>query len=359
MSSTVSDLGVGREDPPGARRRRSRRPLAVVAVLLVTVAALVGVALFGLQASLDRNIERFGDPFAAIPERSRPEPAQPAPDAPAVGDVQTILLVGSDSRISAGDPTQWQAGAQRTDAIMLARVPADRTGAYVVSIPRDSWVEVPGHGMNKVNAAFSFGGPALMVQTVEQLTGVRVDHVAVVDFTGFRAMTDALGGVDITVAADTADGRSRFTAGTHRMDGETALDYVRQRKGLPGGDLDRVKRQQNWIRAVMSEALSRGIVQDPLELNAFLRAVTSSLAVDDGWTTGAMRDLAFDLRGVRSKDVEFMTAPVAGLGRSEDGQSIVRLDADAGEALWQAFRQDDLAAWVAEHPDAVLGRTVR
>ena len=266
---------------PRSFRRTATFVLAVVLVgVAAVVAALAVAADVTVRARYDSRIERFEDPAAVLPEAGRPAPV-------ADGAAHTYLLLGSDSRVSAGDASQWTAGAQRTDAVMLVHVPADRAGLYVMSIPRDTWVEVPGHGPAKINAAFSYGGPALLVQTVEQLTGVRVDHVGIVDFEGFVAMTDALGGVTVTVAEDTEDRRAAFPAGTQTLDGEAALDYVRQRYGLDGGDFDRVKRHQNWIRAVTQAALSRDTLTDPRQLDAFLLATTSAVALDDGFGVGS------------------------------------------------------------------------
>jgi LCP family protein required for cell wall assembly len=330
----------------GKQRRRRLKAILITALLLVVAVAGAGL---GLQWKYNRNIDRFGDPFANIPEASRP-------DAGPGGSV-AYLLVGSDSRISAGDASKWQAGAQRTDAIMLLRVPADRSAAYLVSIPRDAWVDIPGRGQHKVNAAFAFGGPSLLIQTIEQMTDIRVDHVGVVDFQGFVSMTDALGGVEITVPK-TGWNSQKFEAGTQRMDGKTALAYVRQRKNLPGGDLDRVKRQQNWMRAVMSEALSKGTVTNPVKLNSFLEAATNSMAVDEAWSIGEMRSMAIGMRDVRAGDVKFLTAPVQGLGRSADGQSIVLLDDEVCASLWKALGSDDMEGWLADHQDRLLGERV-
>jgi LCP family protein required for cell wall assembly len=272
-----------------------------------------------------------------------------------------ILMLGSDSRVSAGDPSQWAAGAQRTDAIMLLHLTADRKSAYVMSIPRDSWVNVPGHGTNKVNSAFSLGGPTLMVQTIEQLTNVRIDHVTIVDFEGFKQITDALGGVTITVPKTvTSDKQGTIKAGTYTMDGETALTYVRQRYNLPGGDFDRVKRQQNWIRAVMLKLMSQGTLTNPFKLNSAMNALTKSLSIDDAFTSDEMRDLALSARGLRAGDVTFLTVPVAGTGWSPDHeQSIVNLDKEAGAGLFEAIRKDEVGTWMASNTTNTLGDTVR
>jgi LCP family protein required for cell wall assembly len=356
---SVTEQGVtaaGGVSEPGdpKPRRRGRLAFRLLGISLVIGLVLagggIGVALW-LQRGYNQNIERIGDPFGPLIETERPK-------AVATG-AMNILLLGSDSRIST-DPGAWIRGAQRTDAIMIAHVPADRSAVTVTSIPRDSWVTVPGHGKNKINAGFSFGGPTLMVKTVEKLTGVRIDHVVIVDFEGFKDITDELDGVRINVAKATSDERSNFAAGPQTMDGETALKYVRQRHNLPGGDFDRVKRQQNWIRAVALKTLDKGTLTSPLKLNAVLNSLTRSIAADDSFSIGKMRSLAISLRDVRGNDLTFLTAPVAGTGRSPDGkQSIVNLDGSANRALWKAVANDDLDGWLAANPDAALGRSVR
>ena len=342
--------------PGGPVRSRRRRWLVVLGVLTAVLLVLAGGALFAVRkvvSDIDGSIERFASPFTQIPEAERPKAE------PVAAGALNVLLLGSDSRVSAGDPTTWAAGAQRTDAIMVLHVPADRKGAYAVSIPRDSWVDVPGRGKAKVNAAFSYGGPALMVRTVEKLTKLRVDHVAIVDFEGFKTITDLVGGVTVTVPKATKDQRAQFRAGPQRMDGETALNYVRQRYNLPGGDFDRVKRQQNWIRALVKEMRAQGTIRNPVLLNDALRAFSSSLATDEGLTIETMQDLALSLRDLRAGDIAFLTAPVAGTGRSPDGQSIVTLDTARAEGLWTALRRDRVRPWIDENSDDVLGATVR
>jgi LCP family protein required for cell wall assembly len=342
--------GSHRPAPANPRRRLVVRLLLVILTLGLLVGAGLIAGAMWLQHNYDSNIERFGDPFQNLDNR----PAVVAKDA------QNVLLLGSDSRISAGDPNAWVRGAQRTDAIMIAHIPANRSYVTVTSIPRDSWVNVPGYGMNKINAGFSFGGPALMVKTVEDYTHVHIDHVVILDFTGFKDVTDALGGVNITIAQSTHDERNTWQAGTQAMDGETALKYVRQRHNLPGGDFDRVKRQQNWIRALAQKALSKGTLTNPLKLNAVLSAVTKSAAVDDGFTIGEMRATALSLRDVKTSNITFMTAPVAGTGWSPDHkQAIVLLDKAANADLWKAVENDKVSAWLAAHPGAALGKSVR
>jgi LCP family protein required for cell wall assembly len=355
-ASAPSGPSSPRRAAPAALRRH-RRWLFILAAVVVLLGALAGGGLFAVRQAVngyDHNIERFADPFKQIPGTDRPTRSNIG------GDAMNVLLLGSDSRIDAGNPNQWSYGAQRTDAIMLVHVQAQRKNAVVVSIPRDSWVPIPGHGTAKINAAFSWGGPSLMVRTVEQLTGVRIDHVVVADFTGFKQLTDDLGGVDITIPAATSDERATWTAGLHHMTGEQALNYVRQRHNLPGGDFDRVKRQQTWIRAVFHQLRSTGTLTDPLALNRALTTLSKSVATDSGFDIGKIGDLLTSLAGLGSPDLYFVTAPTIGTGWSPDHtQSIVELDTKGDIRLWTAIRQDAVRGWIQQYHPALLPKTVR
>lgn len=313
----------------------------MIAAGLVLVAASGAMAYYGARASLDENIERIADPFAEIEPSTRPTPAPVAgPTAPV-----NILMLGSDSRISAGDPDAWAFGAQRTDAILLVHLAADRQSAAAISIPRDSWVPIPGYGEAKVNAAFSYGGPTLMIQTIEDLTGVRIDHFAVTDFESFTSLTDTLGGVEITVP-DGAGGSVEQV-----MTGEEALDFARERKALVNGDFGRVQRQQAWMRAIATKVHDdRG---DLVKMSRFLDTVTSSVAVDESLTFDTMQELVISAREISTGDITFLTAPYAGTGRSADGQSIVLLDEAGFDPLMQAVAKDRLPEYLAAHPDAM------
>jgi LCP family protein required for cell wall assembly len=328
----------------------------VVALLLLVVAAAVAgggrLVLHRTTTSWSRQVTRID---TALPA----ERVRPVAD-PAAGRALNVLVLGSDSRVSAGDPRQWVAGAQRTDAIMIVHLISDRSGVFVMSIPRDSWVEVPGHGMAKINAAFSWGGPALMMQTVEHLTGVRLDHFAIVDFTGFKEITDAVGGVQITVPKKvSSDLQGAIEAGTYTMNGQTALTYVRQRYNVPGGDFGRVKRQQNWIRAVALKMRAVNPVTDPLTFNTVVSTLSRATEVDQGFTPDLMQELAIDVRQMGPHDLRFFTVPVKGTGRSPDRrQSIVELDRKADAGLWLAIRQDRIKQWVSVHKPDGLGHSV-
>jgi LCP family protein required for cell wall assembly len=345
-----------------ARNARNRRrwliALAVPVTITIVLGIAAGVALWSVQSGINSKIERFGDPFQQIPAASRPT------EAAATDKAINLLIFGSDSRISAGDPRQWAAGSQRTDAIMVVHIPADRGGAYVVSIPRDSWVDVPGHGKAKINAAYSWGGPALAIRTVEELTKIRIDHMLITDFTGFARITDLLGGVSITVPKTTTGNThgqgKNFAAGTYTMDGQTALGYVRQRYVLPDGDLDRVKRQQNWIRSILRKAVSSGLARDPQKLLAVVDTAAASIATDDEFSVDTMRNLALSLRNTNPGKAAFMTAPITGTGWSPDHtQAIVLLDTSTADTLWTAIRNDEVGAWITRTKYSQLPEAVR
>ncbi|UFU07257.1 LCP family protein [Ruania halotolerans] len=343
------------------RARRSRTKLALVIALsliaLLVVTAVAGA--FYLQHRIDSRIERFDDPFASLGD-DRPTTAPATEGTETHEPPVNILFLGSDSRISAGDPSQWEYGAQRTDAIMVASISGDRESVTVMSLPRDSWVPIPSHGDNKLNAAFSFGGPSLMVGTIEQLTGIRIDHVAISDFESFQELTDELGGVEITLTQPLEAGGTTLEAGTHLLDGEQALAYTRQRYGLSGGDFSRMQRQQNWMRGMLAAAFNRDVLTDPVALTDLLTVAAENMAVDEGFGVSEMRDLALSMRDLRPGNVTFISAPVEGTGWSPDGtQSIVNLDHTALEEVSQAFVEDRIAEYVEEHPDIVrLGASV-
>lgn len=322
------------------RRRPVRRALliAVGLLTLVTIVLAVVVSAFigGLAHRYDAGRTVIDSPF---PTGARPS---------ATGGAVNVLLIGSDSRARL-DPDHDGAAGGRADVLMLAHLSADRRQVSLISILRDSWVDVPGHGTAKINAAYSWGGVALTVQTVEQLLDVRVDHVAEMDFAGLAGMTDALGGV--TVDSSTAfDARGHhFTVGPNRMDGDAALAFVRERYAFADADHTRVRNQQAFMRAVVQRVVSQDTLTSPETIQRFVSSSSEYLAVDPGLDFSALVRLGWSLRDFRAAGLSTTTLPSAGGGTSDDGQSYVRIDRSAVSSLSIALRSDDVSGWLATH----------
>ena len=327
------------ESPP--RRRRWRR-IALISFLVVVLLGGAGMVAGGLYyRSIESSIERV-DAFEGVPEESRPQVVAKG--------AMNIMLLGSDSR----DPENTS--GSRTDTIILAHLPKDRSSAQLISIPRDTWVSVPkspaGRGGRdaKINAAFAWGGVPLMVQAVEKFTGVRIDHVTMVDFAGFKEIVDALGGVEITVDKGftsrhslNPDGRREFVAGKQTMDGAAALDYARERYAFADGDFTRIKHQQQVIKAILDTAASGGTLSSPTRLNSFVRATADAVAVDESMS---LVDFAMELRHLRGGNLDFFTCPTKGTGRIGT-ESVVLADTAKAKVLFDAVRRDSVPEIVA------------
>ena len=345
MTDIFDSLGDGpqsNEETPEKRRKLSERPglilLIIVAFLLaivVAIAAIGGIFTTNLANTFDNETSKIS---GAFPEENT---------RPAAGDTKAtnILLMGSDSR---GDSTSIDASGpsnQRTDTMMLVHISANRKDVTVMSIMRDLWVPIPGKGTHKINAAFAYGGSALTVQTVEQLLDVRIDHVAIIDFEGFGAMTSALGGVDVqNQRAFTIDGE-HFDAGSIHLQGPRALLFVRARYPFVDGDYQRVRNQQAFMKAVVQRLLTTSTLTSPQKISAFVGTTSSYMSVDDSFTSKTIFDLGFALRDVRQGDIRFFTIPTAGTGTSEDGQSIVLVNEQEMPYLREALTLDELATY--------------
>ncbi len=340
-------LDESSDDTTPERPRRRRRILKALAILatvsLVGIAVLAGIAAYYAN-KFDDNVDRIDGVFTEIPDSTRPaKPAKPGSTG------ENFLLVGSDIRApkaTTGD-TSGGVGGGLSDIIMIIHVAADKKTAHVISIPRDSWVDIPGRKKKyKINGAYALGGPSLVVQTVEALTRIRIDHYLAIDMRGFAAMTDAVGGVVINVPADAYDrlNQKQWYAGPQLMDGEKALLFVRHRAGLPRADLDRITHQHLFLRALMTKVTGGGQLRNPVKLTRLLNAITKSISVDSGLSAGELRSLAFSLRDLRGSAVRFLTVPTAGFHYVGEA-GVVFLDPARGEILYRAVRSDTLASY--------------
>ncbi|MDY6050930.1 MAG: LCP family protein [Rothia sp. (in: high G+C Gram-positive bacteria)] len=259
-----------------------------------------------------------------------------------------ILLLGSDQR--SGAEAQYVTGA-RADTIMVLHIPEDGSAAYLISIMRDTWVNIPGYGSHKVNAGLNYGGVDLQVATVEQLLGIQMDHVAEIDFQGFKALVDTLGGVTVNVPLAfnaSAPGYS-YAAGPQTMTGGQALVFVRERYNFVDGDYQRVRNQRAFLRGIYNELKADGALASANKLLQVIESVSPYMRVDAGLSPSAIVGIAQPVLSNGNTQLVSMTLPNAGTGWSWDGQSIVVLDAAATSSLSHALQTDTMPNYIATY----------
>lgn len=314
--------------PPRRRGRRLRRlVLLVVLLLIVYPAALLGVAWSSLHRTAALGLSAVSTPG------------------------RTYLVVGSDSRagLSAAQRKALRtgsAGGQRTDTILLLQVPSGGGPTVLMSVPRDSYVTIPGHGQNKVNAAFSIGGAALLARTVEQATGIGIDDYVEIGFGGFAAMVDAVGGVRICPKTAIKDRRAGLDLrkGCQQADGAVALGYARARYFDPRGDLGRVERQRELLAAIVARASSPAILVNPFRTVALARSGAGALTVDESTGPLALARFLLGMRAGAGSGGVSLTVPVAGTASRAGAGSVVLWDTRRAGAVFAALRADDTAA---------------
>ena len=261
---------------------------------------------------------------------------------------QTYLIVGSDARDGWRD--DGTEGA-RTDTIMVLHQPTSGPTA-LISLPRDSYVNIPGYGGNKINAAFAYGGPHLLVETVEELTGLTIDRYVEVGFLGVEGMVDALGGVELCYDLDVNDLYSEmvWTAGCHKVDGTGALAFSRMRYSDPIGDIGRVQRQQQVVAAVAKGITSASTVTNPAKARRVASAGLDSFRVSDGTHAWDLARMARVFKAAQGEGAVKGTPPIATIDHRVDGVgSTVLLDPDQASAFWAAIAAGTFA------PGTVVG----
>ncbi|MET7681991.1 LCP family protein [Streptomyces sp. NPDC005423] len=330
---------------PPVRPKKPRWAMRAASTFSVVVLASAGIG-HAVVTGLDADIARV-DPFKDMKNRPR------------AGHGMNVLLVGTDGRdrISEADRHEYRLGGapcRCTDTIMIVHLSADRDRASVVSLPRDSYAEVPGrtdpatgghHGTHpvKLNAAYAEGGPNLTVRTVENMTHVKIDHYLEVDFTSFMKTVDVLGGVRICTAEPLRDSYTGLDlpAGTHTLMGGQALQYVRSRHVDGAADLGRMKRQQRFLAALVEQATTSGVLLNPLRFRDVTRAVLGSVRADQGFGTDELLDLGRGLRNFSPSSSEFTTVPISDMAHVVKGVgSTVMWDGPKAAKLFDALRDD-------------------
>jgi|HubBroStandDraft_1064217.scaffolds.fasta_scaffold02684_2 LCP family protein required for cell wall assembly len=318
--------GPGGPDRPrtGWRRWIRPRPIALTLAVLLSLAIVGSVATyFYLDSKLDKKNVLLN-----------------YPGRPAQGMGTNWLITGSDGRqgltnsqirrLAAG----FGIGGQRSDTIMVVHVPAGGGRPVLMSIPRDSWVQIPGYGYDKINAAFAFGGPALLAKTVQNLTGLRIDHYMGIGFGGFVNVVNSIGGVRLCLKTPLVDPASglHLKAGCQTLFGDAALGFVRSRHLYATQDLQRIQNQRIFLRALLRKLTSTGVILDPFKSVPAASGVAGSLIVDQ--STGLYQLIAVALA---LKNPITTTAPIANPNYLVDGQDALQLDGTELAQLDQAL----------------------
>jgi len=332
--------------PRRLARPKKRRGLFV---LLSTVAVVV-VAVVVASTYVASLAETFNSKTRVIGEAFPDEQDRPVKN-PDDGSLN-FLLLGVDHGADGTETSDLlQAGGtdQRSDSMMLMHIPEDRKGVYVMSIMRDLYTDIPGYGSHKINSAMALGGVPLVVQTVEGMLDTKIDHVAMVDFEGFKDLTTALGGVTVNndIEFNSTDSKKHhYPVGDIVLEGNRALRFVRERKPFVDGDYQRVRNQQKFIKAVMDELLSKDTLTNPATIFEVIDKVSPYLALDDGFDAATAAGIGLQLKDLRSSGIKMFTLPTAGIGTSPDGQSIVERDEQALVDIGEALRTDTFKTYL-------------
>ena len=323
-------VGPGRVGDDEPRRRRRRFPVGRVVLLLV--AAWLGFMIF--------------TPLHAWNSVTKVD-TTPAGSRPADSKGFNYLLVGSDSRegLTAAQRKEYATGkaaGRRTDSIILVHVPQGGGKPALISIPRDSYVPIPGHASNKINAAFAFGGPKLLVETVEQVTDLHVDGYVEIGFAGFASVVDSVGGVDICVPFRMNDKKAgiNLRKGCQVLDGKNALGYVRARYSDPRGDIGRAERQRQFLAAIMKKALTPSTVLVPTRYWSFSHASAKGLIVGEDTSMRDASRVLLAMRAVSNDNGLSLVVPLSSLNYQTSAGSAVKWDTARAKALFTLLRND-------------------
>ena len=322
---------------------KTTRPIRIITSLSIAVVAISAIAWLGL-GQISGAIKRV-DVFGSI--QNRPEKPTSALNYLLVGSDTREGLSKEQSKLLRVGTTKSAAGA-RSDTMLLVHISKARDRATIISIPRDSLVTIPEHqsslykdrtvaaASGKINAAFAWGGAPLLIKTIENETGVRIDHYVEIGFAGFAGVVDSLGGIDVCSKRDINDPKSHLvmSAGVHTLDGVEALKYVRTRDFDGMGDLGRMQRQQQFMSAVLRKVTSTGVLLNPIKLVNFFNASIATVKTDSQLNTSDLVTLAKQLKNLSASKVRTLTIPL--------GNSNARVSGLGSVVTWDKTLAPDL-----------------
>ncbi|GAA3945772.1 hypothetical protein GCM10023085_29890 [Actinomadura viridis] len=330
-------------DPEPSARRRGWRVLGWVSIGLSVVMVAGSLTAYGVYRKAMGNISH--EDANALLGPNRPKKLNSA---------MNILLLGSDTRAGAGNAKYGRSMTKeppRSDTMILLHLSPGGGQAIGISFPRDLMIPIPScklkngrstaaQSVGQINSSFTLGGASCVIKTIEGFTNIKIDHFMQVDFNGFKAITEAVGGVPVCLPKSVNDPQSklRLSKGRHVIKGETALAYVRNRKGLGNGsDTDRIKRQQKFMGALANQAMSAGVLSNPSKLLSLMNATTKSLTTDDELTPQVMMRIAQGMQGMTSGKLRFVTVP---WGAYAPDPNRVALRQPAADQFFSSIRND-------------------
>jgi LCP family protein required for cell wall assembly len=316
-----------------------------ISIGILTISAVSALAFTTVTASIEKI-----DAFAGIDKR-------PEKKSSAIN----YLIVGSDTRegLTRAEQKELRVGSvktaagKRSDTMLLVHVSKSRDKAVIISIPRDSYALIPAHTNSagkdipathsKINSSFNWGGAPLLIQTLEQMTNLKIDHYIEINFVGFARMVDSLGGIEVCTKQDIDDPKSHLVlpAGVHTLNGIEALKYVRTREFDGMGDIGRMQRQQAFMSSVVKKATSLGVLLNPVTMTSFINSALSAVTTDRGLNSSELIVLAKQLKSLSAANVRTLTVPLSDLNYYANGVTAsVLWDPVLAPQLWDRLRED-------------------
>ena len=342
MSDDLLDVELSDRPEEGNKKKRLRDRwlllsvvgvLGLILIVAIAIAGWYGKSVLDALNSMDRDSslmpDRDGRPPVVVAKKGTEHPPL------------NIVLMGTDAR-SADE-------RGRSDVLMVFHLNGDRDEGYLISFPRDLWVDIPGHQIAKINAAYSWGGTALTIETLEQLLDVPMDHAAVTDFTGFSNVIDAVDGVTVHNETHFTAHNFDFPEGDVELDGQRALAFVRERKTLPKGDLSRAEHQRDVLEAVAAKMISKGVLASPRKFRDSVTALGSNLVVDQSLDNDTIIKLGRSLDLTSPNDIHAFQAPTDGFGTSSDKQSYLKVHEEQLAELAEAMKTDTVDEYVDKY----------